>query len=388
MPFRVYCTILSLYEYLLSFVYDYRILQIKLLSNVYQDITEYITEHGKPGHLASYSYEEKGCIIGLGVYWISYKSHWIKCTKQIVTDLKGPEKYELILSTYSKNSSILTMFVDDCCKELSTRVRTRISIYEFDARLCHWCKSRTRILRDLSSVVVSDDAKDLFINDLKEFCSAETKRWYTKHFVPYRRSYLLEGPPGTGKSSLIVAISSELNLNIGFVQLSVKGMCDQSLAQAMNEQPHDSILIIEDVDAIFDTISGKKEQVCVTFSGLLNALDGIGDSTGRIIIMTTNNMEKLDASLIRPGRVDQVVHIGCANNKQIENMFLRFYESADKEDTVTFRKNVRNHIHGDITTAELQKFFIENRKENKEICIEAKGIERCVQGKKDQTSYN
>ncbi len=42
----------------------------------------------------------------------------------------------------------------------------------------------------------------------------------------------------------------------------------------------------------------------LTFSGFLNAIDGVRSQEGRIIIMTTNYKEKLDPALLRPGRVD------------------------------------------------------------------------------------
>ena len=44
--------------------------------------------------------------------------------------------------------------------------------------------------------------------------------------------------------------------------------------------------------------------------GLLNVLDGVVDTPGRIVIMTTNHPEALDAALIRPGRIDKKVYLG------------------------------------------------------------------------------
>ncbi|KAJ1653648.1 Complex III assembly protein translocase and chaperone, partial [Dispira simplex] len=63
----------------------------------------------------------------------------------------------------------------------------------------------------------------------------------------------------------------------------------------------------------------------VTFSGLLNALDGVASSEQRIIFMTTNHIERLDRALVRPGRVDMKVYLGDASPYQIRQIFLRFY---------------------------------------------------------------
>ncbi len=63
----------------------------------------------------------------------------------------------------------------------------------------------------------------------------------------------------------------------------------------------------------------------VTFSGLLNALDGVAASEERIVFMTTNHFERLDPALIRPGRVDVKQFIGLASRYQKKMLFERFY---------------------------------------------------------------
>ena len=55
--------------------------------------------------------------------------------------------------------------------------------------------------------------------------------------------------------------------------------------------------------------SGRKKAK-LTLAGLLNVLDGVVDSPGRILIMTTNHPEKLDPALIRPGRINKRLHLG------------------------------------------------------------------------------
>ena len=68
----------------------------------------------------------------------------------------------------------------------------------------------------------------------------------------------------------------------------------------------------------------------VTFSGLLNSLDGVASSEERIIFMTTNHVELLDKALIRPGRVDFKGLLDDASDYQIKTMFLRFYEGENQ----------------------------------------------------------
>lgn len=63
----------------------------------------------------------------------------------------------------------------------------------------------------------------------------------------------------------------------------------------------------------------------VTFSGLLNTLDGVASSEERIVFMTTNHLDRLDPALVRPGRVDVKQEIGLASKSQLQKMYTRFY---------------------------------------------------------------
>lgn len=66
----------------------------------------------------------------------------------------------------------------------------------------------------------------------------------------------------------------------------------------------------------------------VTFSGLLNALDGVAAQEGRMLCLTTNHVDRLDQALIRPGRVDVRVSFGKATQSQARELFIKFYPHA------------------------------------------------------------
>jgi len=96
-----------------------------------------------------------------------------------------------------------------------------------------------------------------------------------------------------------------LKLNICYLNLSGDSLNDDSLNRLLNSTPTQSIILLEDIDAIFvgrESVRGAKTGV--SFSGLLNALDGVRSQEGRILFMTTNHREKLDPALLRPGRAD------------------------------------------------------------------------------------
>lgn len=70
--------------------------------------------------------------------------------------------------------------------------------------------------------------------------------------------------------------------------------------------------------------ANNKSQI--SFSGLLNAIDGVASHEGRILIMTTNHRERLDPALIRPGRVDVQIEFGFANKETISRVFQELYK--------------------------------------------------------------
>ncbi|CAL4059031.1 unnamed protein product, partial [Meganyctiphanes norvegica] len=197
--------------------------------------------------------------------------------------------------------------------------------------------------RILDSVVLDTGISERIVNDVKEFIT--NPEWYTNRGIPYRRGYLLHGPPGCGKSSFITALAGNLKLGICVLNLSERGLTDDRLAHLLALVPENSIILLEDVDAVFVSREDTPEMNTayvglsrLTFSGLLNCMDGVASSEGRIVFMTTNYPERLDPALIRPGRVDLKEYIGYCSPAQLNTVFGRFYPDADNLLVQTFTK--------------------------------------------------
>lgn len=94
-------------------------------------------------------------------------------------------------------------------------------------------------------------------------------------------------------------------------------MDDDDLNRALNDAPSHSIILLEDIDALFvgrEAVKKDQHSRQISFSGLLNALDGVRSQEGRILFMTTNHREKLDPALMRPGRADYHVKLNNASH--------------------------------------------------------------------------
>jgi ATP-dependent Zn protease len=142
------------------------------------------------------------------------------------------------------------------------------------------------------------------------------------------------------------------------LSLSNDKLDDNMLAQNFRDAPQSAILLLEDVDAVFvnrDKGSGSKSGV--SFSGLLNAIDGVASQEGRIFFMTTNHLERLDEALIRPGRCDVRVELKKASKGQMERLFLRFFPDAELEAKEFALKLPTNEI----SMAQLQGHLLEHK---------------------------
>lgn len=166
-------------------------------------------------------------------------------------------------------------------------------------------------------------------------------------------------PPGTGKTSFTLALAAKMRLNICVLTLSNNTLDDNKLNSRLNDAPANSIILLEDVDSVFiDRNVAKDHASRVTFSGLLNAIDGVASQESRMFFMTTNHIEKLDAALLRPGRCDMKCKFDYASKNQIRRMYQRFYKQENESKAVEFASLVPEHT---ISMAALQEHLMRHK---------------------------
>ncbi|KAG5527397.1 hypothetical protein RHGRI_028322 [Rhododendron griersonianum] len=185
------------------------------------------------------------------------------------------------------------------------------------------------------TLAMEEKKKKEIMNDLITF--TKSKDYYKKIGKPWKRGYLLFGPPGIGKSTMIAAMANLLNYDVYDLELTeVKD--NTELRKLLMDTSNKSIIVIEDIDCSLDLTGQRKkeeekdvegdgkdpvnkkkkedqeksnESSKVTLSGLLNLIDGLWSTCGgeRIIVFTTNYVEKLDPALIRRGRMDKHIEL-------------------------------------------------------------------------------
>jgi len=174
--------------------------------------------------------------------------------------------------------------------------------------------------------VLKDGQKEAITADLNRFFGSRER--YETLGIPWRRGYLLYGPPGTGKTSLVTALASELALNVCVLSLASPNVTDEKIGNLLASVPRRSVILIEDVDAFFQQRSKADAGVKVSYSGFINALDGVAAHEGSVVFLTTNHPQLIDEAAIRSGRVDFRLELGLCNRDQLERMFVKFIDDA------------------------------------------------------------
>ncbi len=262
--------------------------------------------------------------------WYGSFPFWYKGHLLILHCAVKEHREDIYISSIGLYPNILKELVEECRKKYLNDIHEKVSVFEHHEG--EWKKARLRPIRPISTVIMDEQAKNDLLRDVEEFLDEPTQRWYATRGIPYRRGYLLFGPPGIGKSSFSLSIAGQFDLDIYTLQLS--GISDSKLTKLFAELPPHCDILLEGVDAAgmvrradTDADQENKSSSGVTLSGLLNVLDGVSSQEGRVLVMTTNHIEHLDKALIRPGRIDKKVYFKLAD----ENISTQLFHTVFKQ---------------------------------------------------------
>ena len=292
---------------------------VESLSNEYRDVDAFI--EGKRLEFFSRSLEIKDGALktGFGGGWGLYAGTLFKYSKtkssQQVTHFET-----ITLSFLTRDRGVIERFMHDCKPE-EHRNSIHISLYAASGP----SGGLRRRKRGLETVFVDQAIKDKLVARLKWFVDAE--EWHSARGIPWKLGIILHGQPGSGKTSLIHALASDLGFDIKYIK-SLHGLGAAFMSGARKD-----LFVIEDIDTIAGALNrtpgvdGADER---GMSGsplheILNAMDGMQTPDGLKFIVTTNHLDRLDPAIVRPGRIDEVVEIGPLSRESARAMFIAFY---------------------------------------------------------------
>jgi len=292
-----------------------------------------------------------------------------------VTD-GAPEVIKFKLYCYEHDVQHLQTFVDTCNADYERRMANKLGAhrYYFDQMVQTKTKGSvqnplpsTHLVYTKTKFVTTRTFENVFFEQRKQVRDRvkfflEHRDWYEKKGIPYTLGFMFHGPPGTGKTSSIKAIANAGRRHIINIQLSEIKTKQQLQHLFFNDEIHvfngantekyiipvaERLYVIEDIDAMGDVVlrrewkkpvvedkkkeddifgDRKEEKDTFDLSFLLNLLDGTLEANGRIIAFSSNYPERIDKALIRPGRVDMIVHFKNCTRAVLKEMVDSFYE--------------------------------------------------------------
>merc|ERR1712159_37239 len=300
--------------------------------------------------------------------WEDTSIYMTRSKGEVVTtglDRKPTTLEKIRLQAFGMDDSVLRKFLNAAMQSSFDTDREMLNIWVMcDDWWGSWEKAMSKKPRSVDSVILDGTLSSELIQDATNFFARSD--WYVQAGIPYRRGYLLHGPPGCGKTSFCQALAGALKLDLCMLTLANKSLDDTKLARVIRDSPTGAMILLEDVDAVFVdrsvTKDGSNGGSGVTFSGLLNAIDGVASQEGRLFLMTTNHIEKLDPALIRPGRCDVKRELGLATKQQMQALFLRFFP-AETTKAVDFAASLPE---GELSMAQLQGHLLQHKDSGQE----------------------
>jgi SpoVK/Ycf46/Vps4 family AAA+-type ATPase len=207
-----------------------------------------------------------------------------------------------------------------------------------------WDKLYMKTNKTVQNTIYSKKvSKDLF-DDVEWFMTNEG--WYKQRGISYKRSYLIHGPPGTGKTSVAKILANMYHLPIFVIDLqTITNNSDftQLITEINYLTDKRYIVSIEDMDRckmFSDRYYDDREQLSVQC--FMNFLDGIVESHGRICLFSANEIEMLQKhpAMFRPGRIDCQIEITHCDKDQLARLYQLFYEQPLDPDTITLTQVV------------------------------------------------
>jgi hypothetical protein len=293
--------------------------------------------------------------------------------------------YELRLSQIKNHIDILTKkYLEDIERSRNNKqfIYTLIKTKYEDCKFECWKESIFDTTRCFENMFF--EQKKMVVEKIDFFLN--NKDWYYRKGIPYTIGFGLHGPPGTGKTSFIKSLAKYTNRHIIVLSLKLIKTRRQLQDFFYEDRYNDNnkkrslgfdkkIIVIEDIDAqgdivldrsrknserknsinlskitektnvgeviktlmendaenekkLISTVMRPNDDEPITLDDILNLWDGIEETSGRMLVISSNHYEDLDPALTRPGRIDISIAMNNASREIIAELYFHLYEKS------------------------------------------------------------
>jgi hypothetical protein len=254
------------------------------------------------------------------------------------------------------------------------------------------------------------EGKDTILHKIDFFLN--NRAWYYEYGIPYTLGIGMYGKPGTGKTSFIKCLAKYTGRHVvllTFKYIRTKKQLEEYFYESqyhVGNEPgsigfDQKIIVMEDLDCIGDIVldrslknsastesvshddsisiemeilkdkltkneqkikdivnpenKKKEEEDRLTLDDILNLMDGIRETPGRILVITSNHYDRLDPALVRPGRIDMKLPMTYASHETIRQIYLHFFK-VPIDESIFENENMSEEFK--YSPAELVNFYV------------------------------
>lgn len=299
--------------------------------------------------------------IGYGRSFFIYKKR-LFCLHQKRLDSTGSEKEksQITITGFTRNKKYLEEMVEEF-RYKKKKNEIYINRYTLDG----WQVVCPIVKRPLKTVIMEKNLKSKIVDNIQFFI--DNRNMYIDRGLPYKKTIVLYGKPGTGKTSIIKALSSHFDKNVYIINIMT--MTNSSFEKSITSVPANSVIIIEDFDSCVATHSRssmattnkdnnnsnekEEQETALSLNTILNTLDGVVSLNGTIVFMTTNHIEKIDSALLRKGRTDEIYEIPYLTDAEIKDYIKLMFPNEE----IPYVK------YGEISGCDIQSKLMESKYE-------------------------
>lgn len=292
----------------------------------------------KENFFTNYEYHDEKLVMGIGEYQFGEFTISYKEEGEPIGDI--PSYFRRMVISHPTDKSK----IEELLKTVFTKIEGEQTIKVYNCSRHGFWTGRTNVSsQNIEHIFIPKETKNEIIHIIDAFILNKDR--YTKFGRIHKLGFLLTGVPGSGKTSLVKSIALKYKRPLYTLSFG-RGLSEEKVFDLINDMNENSILLLEDIDSVF-TERKPEETTCISFSALINVLDGVlSNGNGTLVFMTANNPKQLDKALIRPGRVDKIIYFDYPKKSEIKEAFMHLTDGLHFESFYDRIKSYKINMSG------------------------------------------